>query len=168
VRTRWLPLTLLVALPACGQSLGWDAVRGQIRREYPSVRQIPPDTLAAWQAANRPVVLLDIREPNEYAVSRIAGARNVVPNASAAILNDVPKNARIVTYCSVGWRSSAYAERLREAGFTDVQNLDGSIFRWANEGRVVVDSAGQSVRRVHPFDRLWGRLLRADLRADVR
>lgn len=168
MRVCWFALALLVALPACGQNLGWDAVRGQIGRQFPNVRQIPPDTLAAWQAANRPVVLLDIRQPDEYAVSRIAGARNVSPDAGASALANVPKNAQIVTYCSVGWRSSAYAERLREAGYTDVQNLDGSIFRWANEGRVVVDSAGQAVRVVHPFDRLWGRLLREDLRADVR
>lgn len=158
---------MFLALPACGQDAGWSAVRGQIARQFPEVRQIPPDTLAAWQAANRPVVLLDIREPNEVAVSRIAGARNVSPEAAASALADVPKNAHIVTYCSVGWRSSAFAERLRAAGYTDVQNLDGSIFRWANEGRVVVDSAGRTVRVVHPFDRLWGRLLREDLRANV-
>lgn len=165
---RLVPLALFVALPACGQGAGWSAVRGQIARQFPGVRQLPPDTLAAWQRAGRSVVLVDVREAAEFAVSRLPGARRIAPGADAAALADVPKSATVVAYCSVGWRSSAFAERLRQAGFADVANLDGAIFRWANEGRSLVDAAGQSVRLVHPYNRLWGRLLRPHLRAPLR
>jgi hypothetical protein len=43
-----------------------------------------------------------------------------------------------------------------------VQNLEGSIFRWANEGRPVY-ADGMQVDRVHPFDDSWGKLLKEDL-----
>jgi len=165
MRPLLLLLPLVLALPACGQSVGWDMVRGQIRRDFAQVRQIPPDTLAAWQRDARPLVLLDVRRPDEYAVSHLAGARNVSPDAPASVLAGVSRNARVVAYCSVGWRSSAFADRLRKAGYADVSNLDGSIFRWANEGRPVVDDSGRAVRAVHPYDRLWGRLLHPSLRA---
>ncbi len=46
-----------------------------------------------------------------------------------------------------------------------MQNLKGSIFQWANEGRPVVRD-GEPVREVHPYDAVWGRLLDRDLRAD--
>jgi 3-mercaptopyruvate sulfurtransferase SseA len=69
-------------------------------------------------------------------------------------------------YCSVGYRSARIVERLRAAGHSDVRNLRGSIFQWANEGRPVV-RGDSTVHKVHPFDATWGRLLNADLRADL-
>ena len=38
----------------------------------------------------------------------------------------------VVVYCTVGYRSSAYAAKLREQGF-DAKNLEGSIVRWVSE-----------------------------------
>ena len=66
------------------------------------------------------------------------------------ILRGVPANRRIVVYCSVGYRSSELAEFLMKTGFTEVYNLEGSIFRWANEGRPVY-RAEERVRVVHPL-----------------
>jgi hypothetical protein len=77
-----------------------------------------------------------------------------------------PLDLPIVTYCSVGYRSGAFAERLRSAGFTNVVNLEGSIFRWANEGRPLFRSA-RPVTEVHPYNRTWGLLLKEDRRAGV-
>jgi hypothetical protein len=56
------------------------------------------------------------------------------------------------------------AERLQKAGFTNVMNLEGSIFQWANEGRPVYRDAAE-VQQVHPYDGIWGKLLDKDLRA---
>ena len=50
------------------------------------------------------------------------------------------------------------AQKLKARGFTHVQNLEGSIFMWANEGRVL-QRGGVAVNVVHPFDERWGRLL---------
>ena len=74
------------------------------------------------------------------------------------------RDAPIVTYCSVGYRSSAVAERLEEQGYTRVWNLEGSIFEWANQGLPVVRD-GEEVSQVHPYNRRWGRLLDKQLRA---
>ena len=117
------------------------------------------------------MVLLDARGPDEYAVSHLPGARRVDPDADAAALGsalaDVDRRRPVVVYCSVGARSAAVARRLRKAGFERVENLRGSIFRWANEGRPVVRD-GEVVGEVHPFDAVWGRLLDPEHRADVR
>ena len=104
-------------------------------------------------------VLLDVRTAAEFDVSRLAGATRVEPDAATVAL---PKNTPIVTYCSVGYRSAKFAQRLQEAGFTDVRNLEGSIFQWANEGRAI-EPAG----KVHPYNKKWGSLLNAPLRASV-
>jgi 3-mercaptopyruvate sulfurtransferase SseA len=53
---------------------------------------------------------------------------------------------------------------LEQAGIADVYNLEGGLFQWANEGRPIVRGSEQ-VHEVHPFNRIWGLLLRKDLRA---
>ncbi|NEQ28665.1 MAG: rhodanese-like domain-containing protein, partial [Microcoleus sp. SIO2G3] len=70
----------------------------------------------------------------------------------------------IVAYCSVGWRSSRVVDRLQQASYTNAFNLEGSIFQWANEGRPVFQN-GERVQQVHPYSRLWGQLLKPNLRA---
>ena len=122
------------------------------------------------------LVLLDVREPAEFAVSHIPGALNVCPAAHEspddvmAILASVgpPQSdtCAIVCYCSVGFRSSQLALAIVTAEprwLGSVYNLDGSIFRWASQSRPLVDQSGQSTDRVHPYSRLWGNLISADL-----
>ena len=71
-----------------------------------------------------------------------------------------------MTYCSVGYRSGAFAQTLQEAGYSRVENLEGSIFKWANEGRPVFQD-GRRVEKVHPYNDAWGKLLDPSRRADV-
>lgn len=160
------PLVALGALllPGCRDGAGWRSVEAATRQRYPDVARVSADSLAVRLARGPAPILVDVRTAGEYAVSHLAGARRVEPNAPASALAGVPKDADIVVYCSVGARSSAFAGRLMEAGYTRVANLDGSIFRWANEGRAVVRD-GRPVREVHPYDRLWGRLLDRKLHA---
>jgi 3-mercaptopyruvate sulfurtransferase SseA len=67
-----------------------------------------------------------------------------------------------VLYCSVGYRSSMAAEQLAKLGYTDVQNLEGSLFAWANAGHPL-----EGGDRVHPYDAKWGELLDPRLRAPL-
>ena len=76
----------------------------------------------------------------------------------------LPEGATVVAYCSVGYRSARLAAALRDRGLADVHNLEGSIFRWANEDRPLF-RGDTPVRRVHPFDETWGVLLAPDRRA---
>ena len=148
-------------------ALGWGLVNAKIRHDFPEVKRISTAELAAWLADTaRPApLLLDVRTQAEYDVSHLQNAVRVEPDASASVVPP-PKDRPIVTYCSVGYRSGAFAEKLRAAGFSNVVNLEGSIFAWANEGRPVFRD-GVQVEKVHPYNWTWGLLLRKEHRADV-
>ena len=165
-----LPMCLLlVATSALADTNDWAALKKQIRAKYPTVREITTDELAAWLSdPQRPApVVLDVRSPEEFAVSHLRGARDVDPQAAAdQAVGHIDKATPIVTYCSVGYRSSALAERLQKAGFTNVRQLDGSIFQWANEGRPLY-RGDQQVHAVHPYNKTWGKFLNKNLHATV-
>ncbi len=141
-------------------------VQQRIRSEFPDVKQISVAELNEWLASgDAQPLLLDVREEAEYRVSHLRGAIRVDPADRDPVLPaEVDKEAPIVAYCSVGYRSSALAARLMEQGYTDVRNLEGSIFQWANRGFSVF-RGDEEVRQVHPYDRRWGRLLDEELRA---
>lgn len=103
-------------------------------------------------------VVLDAREPAEYGVSHIPGAKNLgFKQPDWSVLNGVPKDATVVVYCSVGYRSEKMAEKLKKLGFTNVFNLYGSIFEWANRGLPLEDNSGQPVNVLHTFNEKWSR-----------
>ncbi len=157
---------LLVIAVGLEERLSWPTVKQRIRADLPEVRQVSAGALAALLAsAEARPVLLDVREEAEYRVSHLPGAVRVDPGAERLQLPPgVEKDTPIVVYCSVGYRSSALAERLTRQGYSAVSNLEGSIFEWANEGNPVVRD-GEEVRQVHPYNELWGRLLDSELHA---
>ena len=117
------------------------------------------------------LVLLDIRSAEEFAVSHLPGARHVAPDTVVDFaereLAALDRSQPIVVYCSVGVRSAAAARDLQFLGFSQVKNLRGSLFQWANEGRAVeagvpggLEAQVSSGVAVHPYNRFWGRLLR--------
>ena len=109
---------------------------------------------AARDSAN--ILFLDARELKECGVSQIKGAVSVgYDHFDASQLADIPKDRRIVVYCSVGYRSEKVAEQLLAAGYKNVSNLYGGIFEWVNQGNPVFDEKGQT-QRVHAYSRTWG------------
>jgi rhodanese-related sulfurtransferase len=170
----WLALGLAAVLVcALGllscRGIDWFLLKRSLRGRFGGENWITTQQLADWLAdKKRPApVLLDVRTPAEWKVSHLPGARQVDPQADAsAAAGKVAKDAPIVTYCAVGYRSGALAQRLRAAGYTRVQNLEGSIFEWANEHRPLARD-GERVTRVHPYSALWGRLLQPEVRAPL-
>lgn len=145
----------------------WFLLRASLRGQFPHVQWITSSELAAWMEDRKrpPPVLVDVRTPEEWNVSHLPEARRVDPGASAAIaMGDIAKETAIVTYCAVGYRSGQLANHLRAAGFVHVQNLDGGIFDWANEGRPLVRE-GVPVTRVHPYNQFWSHLLKDEVRS---
>ena len=81
----------------------------------------------------------------------------------------------VVCYCSLGYRSSALAQQLAYEldkpvhqelkSKTVIYNLEGSIFKWANEGKDLEDNKGRKTVYVHPYNIVWGKLLNAELRS---
>ena len=159
----WLTAAWLMATGACAPvapAPSWTAVDRLIADRYPEVPQMTTAGLAELlDAGERPVLLLDARTTEEYAVSHLPAARHA-PSLEAAVrlVRAAPADAVVVAYCSVGVRSSALAARLREGGVGGVHNLRGSLFAWANEGRSVYRGRTR-VADVHPYDAEWGRLL---------
>ncbi|MCC6231207.1 MAG: rhodanese-like domain-containing protein [Verrucomicrobiales bacterium] len=160
----WLAVASLYVFPVNAQS--WESVLETVRRRFPSVRQLSTRDLATWLAvdpktAERPKpVLLDTRSAEEYGVSHLPGARHADTVEAVRALG-FRQSDPVVVYCSVGYRSSALAEKLSAAGWTNVWNLEGSIFAWANEGRLV-HRAGKPADEVHPYDAKWGALLKPE------
>lgn len=142
-----------------------DAVRAQVRAAHKDIAQISSDALAAKMKAGD-VLLIDVREADEYAVSHLDGAERADPGMRrAAFLERFGAKARgkeVVFYCSVGVRSSRLAENvlaaLREQGAKAVYNLDGGVFGWHNEGRPLVNAQGPT-EFVHGYDSRWGTLV---------
>lgn len=154
-------LALLLAVSGCApDALDWRAVERMIAEGFPEVPGLTTRELAERLAADPAgVVLLDARAAGEFAVSHLPGAHHVGSDAAAASrLAASAPGATLVAYCSVGYRSAALVERLRGMGHANAVNLEGSIFRWAAEGRPVYRGAAR-VAQVHPYDDAWGTLL---------
>ena len=147
-----------------------EAMKQLVRSKFPKVRQLSTEELARWLAdTNSPSpVLLDVRKPEEFAVSHLPGAKRVEPSIKAAdLIPTFPTNRTAVVYCSVGYRSSELAMRLLDAGFTNVCNLEGSLFQWANEDRPM-EKDGKPASTVHGYNETFGRLLKPERRADLK
>ncbi|MFT7588937.1 MAG: rhodanese-related sulfurtransferase [Limisphaerales bacterium] len=122
-------------------------------------RDVPE--LSVSDVLDTEMVFLDTREPEEFNVSHIKGARPVgYSKVDWSQIEALPKDTAILVYCSVGYRSEQITNRLIDSGFTNVANLYGGIFEWKNKEREVVDMSAQPTEEVHAFDRIWGVWLR--------
>ena len=77
--------------------------------------------------------LIDVREPHEWEIARIPGARSF---RSARIIEALPTldSARdIVVHCKMGGRSAKAVQQLQASGFRKVWNLAGGITRWSDD-----------------------------------
>lgn len=129
------------------------------------------------------LIILDSREDEEIMISKIPGSVPISPESTGQqCLNKVIQEANnstenkvtAVFYCSVGYRASKLAQELMNqldkmdkstiSKSIDVYNLAGGIFKWANEGRFLVDGENRKTSYVHPYNVVWGKLLNSELR----
>ena len=155
-------VAVMVTMSGCSHnqdSQTWSEVIRDIRNKYPDIKQLHTNELYSWLSGpkSESIYLIDARAKKEYQISHISGAKNIPYNKP-----DSP----IVVYCSVGYRSSILAKKLQESGFKEVYNLEGSIFKWANEGRPLVREQ-TTVHKVHPYNTRWGRLLEKEYHFDI-
>src|SRR6185437_16090723 len=75
---------------------------------------------------------IEVREPYEWEIGRIPGARLIPLGALPAATGSLDSSRDVVVYCKSGQRSGRAAEYLRGAGFR-VANLVGGILRWSDE-----------------------------------
>lgn len=70
-------------------------------------------------------VIIDVREPFEFATGHVKGALNIPPAklmAGATKLQGVPKDTEIILYCRTGSRSAVAANILQSLGYTNLTN----------------------------------------------
>ncbi len=94
---------------------------------------IEPVALAEALKQNRPIHLIDVREPHELAISSIPGATLIPLGQLASRLSELDSAEEIVLFCKSGTRSARGLELLVSAGFRKVKNLRGGINAWAEE-----------------------------------
>lgn len=80
-----------------------------------------------------PVTLLDVREPEEWALVHLPHARLVPLETLPDVVDSLDPAGELVVYCHHGARSAAAVAWLRARGFTHVHNLAGGIDRWSLE-----------------------------------
>ncbi|WP_314612861.1 rhodanese-like domain-containing protein [Streptomyces stackebrandtii] len=98
-------------------------------------REVDLETFAAaWSAG---VVVLDVRESEEYLVGHVPGARLAPLSTLAAALPRVPEGRTVYVICASGNRSQWAADRLAAAGM-DAVSVAGGTRGWAGTGRPVV------------------------------
>jgi rhodanese-related sulfurtransferase len=87
-------------------------------------------------------VLIDVREPAEFAAGHAAGARNV-PLSALDGAKGLPTNKAVplVVICATGARSSRAAAQLRKAGYSSVHNLAGGSAAWREASLPIEKSA---------------------------
>lgn len=140
-------------------------IHDDIEADYERVAHINSDTFSKLPGED--VIIFDVREPEEFAVSHLPGAIQVDPGISEAEFQSrygsAMEGKTAVFYCSVGRRSSHLAERVATVVETQTSkapaNLIGGVFQWSNENRSLMSTAGAATNAIHPYNAHWGRLI---------
>jgi len=125
----------------------------------PSVPEITAEALMAEMRAssgtgNPPYVLVDVRTPDERVVSSIPGSISTVEYESD--FDAKYRDERVVAYCTIGYRSGKYVEKLTREKGVDAYNLRGSVLAWTHAGGELVEGGtGEKTTRVHTFGKKW-------------
>lgn len=141
-------------------------INQNLHNKYPDIKMIGVEevykTLGDSTVNKNPPILLDARKRAEYSVSHIQGAIHTsdIESALMALANN-DKSARIIVYCSLGYRSGNLVRKLNERGFSNVVNMKGSLFEWVEKDYPVYQDSKQ-VNKVHPFNPYYARYLRKD------
>ena len=107
------------------------------------------------------IYIFDTREFKEFQTSHIPSAQYLgYDDFREDKLRGIPKDATIIVYCSVGYRSEKIGERLLSKGYTQVFNLYGSIFEWAEKKFPLEDEKNQPTTALHTYNREWGKWIK--------
>ncbi|MDT8997716.1 molybdopterin-synthase adenylyltransferase MoeB [Paucibacter sp. APW11] len=137
MQTRELQLARDPDCPVCGSRASIKDL-SQHRQQSLACEPAPVPEIAAMElkqlldSAARPLMLLDVRDPAEWDICRIDGAKHIPLNLLPDRLDEVDPSADIIVYCLLGGRSRKAAAQLQQAGFKNVKSLSGGIRAWAD------------------------------------
>ena len=88
------------------------------------------------RASHPGTVILDVREPDEYAQGAIPGAVFIPRGQLESNIENrvLDKDAKVLIHCASGVRSAFAAKTLAELGYTDVASVAGGFNKWKDEG----------------------------------
>jgi molybdopterin/thiamine biosynthesis adenylyltransferase/rhodanese-related sulfurtransferase len=127
--------------PACGtreitELMDYDALCGDVAASETSsnaVMEIQPSQLAQRLQRGEKLEIIDVREPYEWQIGHIPGARLVPLDRITEEIPRLDKRRETILYCKAGARSAYAAQQLANAGVAEVRNLAGGILRWIDE-----------------------------------
>jgi len=95
------------------------------------IREVSAADTAKALGGPTPPILLDVREPKETNLGRIAGAK-VIPlgDIRNSVEATIPHDANVVVYCARGNRSAFAADTLQQMGYTNVASMAGGWMAW--------------------------------------
>lgn len=122
------------------------------KKSFSSVQDVSPrEAMRLMKTAN--VLFVDVRRPAEISVS-------MLPNAitSQEFLKNPSyyKDAKIVAYCTVSYRSGVFVKELEKKGIR-INNFTGGFLAWVLKGGKVIDTHGET-KRIHVYDQRWNYL----------
>jgi rhodanese-related sulfurtransferase len=98
----------------------------------PAVDEI---SLEELESRDSGAILLDVREPVEYASGHVPGAVNLPQADLADRLDELPRDRPVVLICQGGYRSLRAAQFLKQTGFTRVFSVPGGTAAWIDAGK---------------------------------
>ncbi len=126
-------LLVLLALTACsGQPTPTAATSSEI--DLATLPALVDPQTANLLRERDDVLLIDVREPSEYAAGHIPGITLIPMGEIPNRLADIPKDKTVIVSCQSGRRSSQIASFLQEQGFTNLHDLDGGFSAWERAG----------------------------------
>jgi len=96
---------------------------------------ITPLELKELLESDKPIALIDVREPAEYEIVSIPGAR-LVPKDTILrgdALASLPQDKQLILYCKSGIRSAECLAAVKAAGFSDAVHVQGGVISWVNQ-----------------------------------
>lgn len=123
---------------------GMEALAGRPDLVWPTERMSAPMVAAEMASADPPLVL-DIRNPREWAAKHIEGGVNIPLNHLQERIAELPRGRRLAVHCAGGYRSSIAVGILHQHGLTNLIEMAGGLAAWdAAKLPVISESQGQS------------------------
>jgi rhodanese-related sulfurtransferase/glyoxylase-like metal-dependent hydrolase (beta-lactamase superfamily II) len=108
---------------------GMEALASRQDLVWPTERVSAPMVAEELESADPPLVL-DIRNPREWAAKHVGGSVNIPLNHLQERMAEIPRNRRIAVHCAGGYRSSIAASILHQYGITNLIEMAGGLAAW--------------------------------------
>ena len=139
-----------------------------LKLKFGKISQLTTSQLEEKIKKKEEVLILDVRSNEERSISHIQESvhfddccfedKEKMKNKFHDLAKD---HSTVVAYCSVGYRSSRLIKEVSPFVSEEkkLYNLEGGIFKWATEGRSLVDSENKPTVYVHPYNKVFEKLI---------